>query len=223
MSEQLGISGRVARSFLLSEITPLLALVGLLLGVFALIVTPREEEPQISVTFANVFIPYPGATATEVEHLVTTSAEQVLSEIEGVEHIYSVSRTGMSVLSVQFKVGEDRTQAIVRLYNAVYSNRDWLPANIGVGQPLIKPQGIDDVPIVTSTLWSEDKRITAEELLRVAHRVETELKRVPGTRDIYTIGGPERVVHVQIDPQKLNAYGIEAYVLQGGLVSNEIS
>jgi len=219
MSEQLGISGRIARSFLLSEITPLLALVGLLLGLFAVLVTPREEEPQISVTFANVFIPYPGATATEVEHLVTTSAEQVLSEIEGVEHIYSVSRAGMSVLSVQFTVGEDRTQAIVRLYNAVYSNRDWLPANLGVGQPLIKPQGIDDVPIVTGTLWSENKNINAKELLRVAHSIETELKRIPGTRDIYTVGGPERVVRVQIDPQKLNSYGIDLQDLRNTLLA----
>ena len=219
MSEQLGISGRIARSFLLSEITPLLALVGLLLGLFAVLVTPREEEPQISVTFANVFIPYPGATATEVEHLVTTSAEQVLSEIEGVKHIYSVSRAGMSVLSVQFTVGEDRTQAIVRLYNAVYSNQDWLPANLGVGQPLIKPQGIDDVPIVTGTLWSEDENITAEELLQVAHGIETELKRVPGTRDIYTVGGPERLVHVQIDPQQLSAYGIDLQDLRNALLA----
>jgi len=219
MSEQLGISGRIARSFLLSEITPLLALVGLLLGVFAILVTPREEEPQISVTFANVFIPYPGATATEVEHLVTTPAEQVLSEIEGVKHIYSVSREGMSVLSVQFVVGEDRTQAIVRLYNAVYSNRDWLPENIGVGQPLIKPQGIDDVPIVTGTLWSTDKNINAEELLHVAHSIETELKRIPGTRDIYSIGGPDRVVHVKIEPQRLSAYGIDLQDLRNTLLA----
>ncbi len=219
MSEKLGISGRIARSFLLSEITPLLGLVGLLLGIFAISITPREEEPQISVTFADVFIPYPGATATEVEHLVTTSAEQVLSEIEGVEHIYSVSRDGMAVLSVQFKVGEDRTQAIVRLYNAVYSNRDWLPANLGVGQPLIKPQGIDDVPIVTGTLWSEDKNITSEELLRIAHSVETELKRVPGTRDIYTIGGAPRVVNIKIEPQQLAAYNIDLQDLRQALLA----
>ncbi len=219
MSESLGISGRIARQFLLSEITPLLGLVGLLLGMFAILVTPREEEPQISVTFADVFIAYPGATATEVEHLVTTSAEQVLSEIEGVEHIYSVSRDGMAVLSVQFTVGEDRTQAIVRLYNAIYSNQDWLPQNLGVGQPLIKPKGIDDVPIVTGTLWSEDKSITAEELLRIAHSVETELKRVPGTRDIYTVGGAQRVLNVKIDAQRLAAYNIGLADLRKALLA----
>ncbi len=206
--EKMGISGRIAQKFLLTEITPLLALVGVLLGVFAIMVTPREEEPQINVTFANVFIPYPGATASEVEQLVSTPAEQVLSEIEGIKHIYSTSMPGMSVLTVQYKVGEDRTDAIVRLYNKVFSNEDWLPPNLGVGQPIIKPKGIDDVPILTATLWSDDPKKGAHDLLQVAHAIEAELKRVPGTRDIYTIGGPERVVHVQLDPQKMAGYGI---------------
>ncbi len=209
MSDQkLGISGRIAQKFLLTEITPLLALVGLLLGLFAIAITPREEEPQINVTFANVFIPFPGATASEVEHLVSTPAEQVLSEITGIKHIYSTSMPGLSVLTVQYKVGEDRTDAIVRLYNKIFSNQDWLPANLGVGQPIIKPKGIDDVPIITATLWSDDPSKGAHELLQVAHGLEAELKRVPGTRDIYTIGGPDRVVHVQLDPQKLAGYGI---------------
>ncbi|MCK4871032.1 MAG: efflux RND transporter permease subunit [Gammaproteobacteria bacterium] len=223
MSNSMGLSGRIAKQFLHTEITPLLALLGLLLGLFAILVTPREEEPQISVTFANVFIPFPGATAKEVEHLVTISAEQVLSEIEGVEHIYSVSRPGMSVLTIQFKVGEERPNAIVRLYNTIYSNRDWLPQNIGVGQPLIKPQGIDDVPIITGTLWADDESIGAHELLRVAHAIEAELKRVPGTRDIYTIGGPERAVRVIIDPQRLAAYNIALSDLRRALQAANVA
>jgi len=186
MSERLGISGRIARTFLQSQITPLLALVGFLLGLFAIAITPREEEPQINVTFANVFVPFPGASAREVEHLVATSAEQVLSEIEGVKHIYSMSRPGMAVLTVEYEVGEDRTSAIVRLYNAIFSNQDWLPRELGVGQPLIRPMGIDDVPIVAITLWSTDERKGAYELQQVAHALEAELKRVPGTRKIYT-------------------------------------
>lgn len=219
----MGLSGRIAKQFLHTEITPLLAILGLLLGLFAILVTPREEEPQISVTFANVFIPFPGATAKEVEHLVTISAEQVLSEIEGVKHIYSVSRPGMSVLTIQFKVGEERAHAIVRLYNTIYSNRDWLPQDIGVGQPLIKPQGIDDVPIVTGTLWTDDESIGAHELLRVAHAIEAELKRVPGTRDIYTIGGPERAVRVIIDPQRLAAYNITLSDLRRALQAANVA
>lgn len=206
MSQRLGISGGIARTFLTSEITPLLALVGFLLGVFAVMITPREEEPQINVTFANVFIAFPGASAKEVEELVSTPAEQVLSELEGLKHVYSTSRPGMSVLTVQFKVGEDRTQAIVRLYNKLYSKQDWLPPGLGVAQPIIKPKGIDDVPIVSLTLWTEDPTRGSYELGQVAHALEAELKRVPGTRDIYTIGGPEQVVHVLFQPSRLAAY-----------------
>ena len=208
MSQRLGISGSTARAFLTSEITPLLALVGFLLGVFAVIVTPREEEPQINVTFANVFIAFPGASAREVEELVTTPAEQILSELEGLKHVYSVSRPGMSVLTVQFKVGEDRTQAIVRLYNALYSKQDWLPPGLGVAQPLIKPKGIDDVPIVTLTLWTEDEERGGYELSRVAHALEVELKRVKGTRDVYTLGGPQQVVQVLFNASHLAAYNL---------------
>ncbi len=220
MSRQdLGLSGQLAKSFLQTEITPLLAIIGLLLGLFAVLVTPREEEPQIDVTFANVFVPYPGASAREVEQLVTSNAEKILSEIKGVDHIYSVSRPGMSVLTIQFEVGEPRTEAIVRLYNAFYSNQDWLPHNIGVGQPLIKPRGIDDVPIVTGTLWSRDPDIGAHELLRVAHALETELQRVPGTRDVYAIGGPDRVINVTLDVQKLSGYGIALPSLRQSLTA----
>ncbi|MEW8024366.1 MAG: efflux RND transporter permease subunit [Candidatus Thiodiazotropha sp.] len=214
---KLGISGSVAERFLITEITPLLALVGLLLGVFAVLVTPREEEPQINVTFANVFIPFPGATATEIENLVATPAEQVLSEIDGIKHVYSTSRPGMAVLTVQFLVGEDREDAIVRLFSKVYANQDWLPGGLGVGQPIIKPKGIDDVPIVTATLWSEDPAIGAYELGQVAHAIESELKRVPGTRDIYTIGNPDRVVHVLLDPQSLAGHGIDLSDLRTAL------
>ncbi|MEW8218287.1 MAG: efflux RND transporter permease subunit [Candidatus Thiodiazotropha taylori] len=216
---RLGISGAVAKQFLVTEITPLLALVGLLLGVFAVLITPREEEPQINVTFANIFIPFPGATATEIEHLVATPAEQVLSEIDGIKHVYSTSRPGMAVLTVQYLVGEDREDAIVRLFSKVYANQDWLPQGLGVGQPIIKPKGIDDVPIVTATLWSEDPDVGAYELSQVAHAIESELKRVPGTRDIYTIGTPDRVVHVVLDPQSLAGHGIDLSDLRRALQS----
>lgn len=218
-----GIAGRLARLFQDNEITPLLALAGLLLGLFAVLVTPREEEPQIDVTFANVFIAYPGASAREVESLVTSGAERILSEIEGVEHIYSVSRPGMSVLTVQFEVGEPRTEAIVRLYNAMYSNQDWLPRNLGVSQPLIRPMGIDDVPIVSGTLWSEDPAYGARDLQRIAHTIETELQRVPGTRDIYTIGGPDRSVQVKLDPVRLAGHGIALDDLRNTLAAANAS
>lgn len=217
MEQNIGFSGRVAKAFQSSEITPLLALLGFLLGVFAVMITPREEEPQINVTFANVFIAFPGASAKEVEELVSTPAEQVLSEIEGLEHIYSVSRPGLAVLTVQFKVGEDRTQAIVRLYNAVYSNQDWLPAGLGVAQPIIKPKGIDDVPIVTLTLWTQDPARGAHELGQVAHTIESELKRIPGTREIYTLGVPDEAVRILIDAAKMAAYNLSMDDLRSAL------
>ncbi len=223
MAEKLGISGRVAARFQSTEITPLLALVGLLLGLFAVLVTPREEEPQINVTFADVFVPFPGASASEIEHLVAGPAEQVLSEIKGIKHVYSVSRPGMAVITVQYRVGEDRTDAIVRLFSKVYSNQDWLPANLGVGQPLIKPKGIDDVPIITATLWSKDETVGAFELGQVAHAIEQEIKRVPGTRDVFTVGAPQQVVRVLLDPQALAGHGIDLTDLSRALQAGNAS
>ena len=216
---KLGISGRIAQQFQDTEITPLLALIGLLLGLFAVMVTPREEEPQIDVTFANIFIAYPGASAGEVERLISTPAEQIISEISGLEHVYSVSKPGMSILTAQFEVGEESTSAIVRLYNKIYSNSDWLPTQLGVAQPIIKPKGIDDVPIVSLTLWTADENRGAHELQKVAHAVEAELKRVPGTRDIYTIGGPDNVIRIQLDPQRLAGYDIDLAELKQALLA----
>ncbi|HEU4602110.1 MAG TPA: efflux RND transporter permease subunit, partial [Steroidobacteraceae bacterium] len=111
-------------------------------------------------------------------------------------------------ITVRFAVGEPRTDAIVRLYNALYSNQDWIPPNAGVSAPLIKPKGIDDVPIVAVTLWSEDEQLTGNDLLRVAHGLQPQLQRVSGTREIKVIGGSDRVVHVLLDPARLAGYGL---------------
>ncbi len=221
--QELGIAGGLAKKFQNSEITPLLALVGFLLGLFAVLITPKEEEPQISVTFANVFIPFPGASAREVDRVVSVPAQQILSEIDGVKNIYAVSRPGMSVLTVRYEVGENRTSAILRIYNAIFSNQDFLPRNLGVGQPLVKPKGIDDVPIVTLTLWSDKPDRTVADLTRISHSLESELKRVPGTRDVYTIGGQQRIAHVLLDPQKLSGYGIVPADLENALGGGNFS
>ena len=217
MTERLGISGRIARLFLDSELTPLLGLTALLLGLFAVAVTPREEEPQINVTMANVIVPFPGASAEHVESLVATPMEKVLAEISGVKHIYSLSRPGVAVVTVQFEVGEERTDAIVRLYNAIYSNQDWRPPGVGILQPLVKPKGIDDVPVLSLTLWTKDPERGAHELRQVAHAIEAEIKRVPGTRNVYTIGGPDETVHVALDAQRLAGYGLTVSELIGSL------
>ncbi|MGM9488286.1 efflux RND transporter permease subunit [Ideonella sp. YS5] len=219
MSTRLGISGRIAAFFQSAQITPLLALVALLLGAFAVMVTPREEEPQINVTMANVLIPFPGASVRDVEQMVAIPAEQVLSQIAGIEHVMSVSRPGLAVITVQFKVGVPRTEALVRLYDTVNANADWLPPGLGVGEPLIKPKGIDDVPIVTLTLFAKNEAGGAFDLERVAHSVEAELKRVPGTREIVTVGGPGRAVLIEIDPARMAGAGTTVADLRNALQS----
>ena len=219
MNPTLGISGRIAAFFQTARITPLLALAALLLGAFAVIVTPREEEPQINVTMANVLIPFPGASVRDVEQMVATPAEQVLSQIAGVEHVMSLSRPGIAVLTVQFKVGVPRTEALVRLYDTVNSNADWLPKGLGVGDPLIKPKGIDDVPIVTLTLYSRNADTGAFDLERIAHSIESDLKRVPGTREVTTIGGPGRAILVELDPARMSGSGVTVPDLRMALQS----
>ena len=200
-----------------SQMTPLIALIAFLLGLFAVLVTPREEEPQINVTMANVFIPFPGASARDVENLVATPAEQVLSQISGVEHIYSVSRPGMAILTVQYEVGEDRIQALVRLYDTVQSKRDWISPNLGVLEPIVKPVGIDDVPIVALTLWTADPQRGEYELGQIAHAAEIELKRIQGTREVNTIGGPRHVVRVLMDAERMKSHQVSAQDIRDAL------
>jgi multidrug efflux pump subunit AcrB len=215
----LGVSGRIARYFQSAQITPLLALIALLAGVFAVLVTPREEEPQINVTMANVLIPFPGAAAKDVEQMVAAPAEQVISRITNVEHVMSVSRPGLAVITVQFKVGVPRITALVSLYDTILSNQDWLPRNLGTLQPIIKPKGIDDVPIVTLALFSKDPAVGPADLEQVAHAIETDLKRVPGTREVETQGGPRRAVNVRLDPARMSAAGVTVSELRGALLS----
>jgi len=204
----LGPSGRIARVFQDSRLTPLLALVGLITGVLVMIVTPKEEEPQIDVTMADVVIAFPGASAREVENLITNPGEQILDEILDVEHVYSMSSHGQAIITVQFEVGVPRQDALVRLYNKVFSNRDWFPEDLGASQPVVKPQGIDDVPIVTLTLFDPQDRHSGEDLTRLAHALELELKRVSGTRDVYTVGGTPDRVNVRFDPARLAGHGL---------------
>ena len=216
---RMGISGRIAAFFQSAQITPLLALLALLLGAFAVLVTPREEEPQINVTMANVLIAFPGASVRDVEQMVAIPAEQVLSQITGTEHVMSLSRPGMAVLTVQFKVGVPRTEALVRLYDAVQSNADWLPQGLGVQPPLVKPKGIDDVPIVSLTLHSKNPETGPFDLERVAHSIEADLKRVPGTRTVHTIGGPGRAVMVEMDVARMASAGVTVDDLRRALQS----
>ncbi len=219
----MGISGRIARIFLHSQMTPLLALVAVLLGTFAVLVTPREEEPQINVTMANVLIAYPGASAQDVANTVSTPAEQVLSQISGVDHVYSVSQPGMAILTVQFKVGELHVPSLVKLYDVINSHADWLPPTLGVAKPIIKAKGIDDVPVVAFTLWREQAAGGGLALTQVAHAIEAELKRVKGTREVTTLGGTQRMVRVLLDPEALNAHQLTVQDVRGALLAANVS
>ena len=219
----MGISGRIAKYFLHSQMTPLLALVAVLLGAFAVMVTPREEEPQINVTMANVLIAYPGASARDVAQTVATPAEQVLSQIAGVDHVYSVAQPGMAIITVQFKVGEEHVPSLVKLYDVVNSHSDWLHPTLGVATPIIKAKGIDDVPVVALTLWREQALGGGIELTHVAHAIEAELKRVPGTREVSTLGGTQRVVQVLLNPESLNAFGLSMQEVRAALRSANVS
>ena len=219
---KMGISGRIAAFFQNAQITPLLALIALLLGIFAVLVTPREEEPQINVTMANVLIPFPGASAKDVERMVATPAEQVLGQIAGIEHVMSVSRPGMAVVTVQYKVGVPRTEALVRLYDTLNSNSDWLPQGLGVMPPIVKPKGIDDVPIVTLALYNKNPQADTRELERVAQSLESELKRVDGTREVKTIGGPGRAVMVELDAMRMASSGVGVNEIRQALQSANV-
>lgn len=209
----IGISGKIAKAFITSKLTPLVVFASLLLGVFAVVVTPREEEPQIVVPMIDVMVQYPGASAKEVEERVTKPMEQFLWEIKGVEYVYSIVKPGMNLTIVRFYVGEDMETSIVKLYNKLMSHYDKIPA--GVTQPLVKPKSIDDVPILSLTLWSD--RYSGYELRRIGQELSDEVKKEKDISETSVIGGQRRQVRVQLDPARLQAYNLSAFQLMGTL------
>jgi multidrug efflux pump subunit AcrB len=197
-----GLSGRIAALFIDSKLTPLIMLGVLLLGVFAVVVTPREEEPQIVVPMADVWLPFPGASAKVVEEQLTKPFERKLSEIKGIEYVYSISRPGGALIIVRFYVGQPMEQSLVDLYDKLMSNQDLLPP--GAEPFLVKPKDVNDVPIVTLTLSSE--RYGEFELHRLAEQVLEGAKKVSGTSAGFIVGGRPRELCIQIDPTRLKAY-----------------
>ncbi len=202
--DDLGPAGRVARSFITSKLTPLVVIASIVLGVFAVIVTPREEEPQIIVPMVDVFVAYPGASSHEVDERVTKPMSKLLSELKGVEYVYTMSRPGLSITIVRFYVGQDMEKSIVDLRDKLMSNYDVIPP--GVSQPLVKPRSIDDVPILSFTLWSP--RYHGYELRRVAFGMVDQLKKDPEVGEVRVIGGQRRQVRVTFEPSRLRAYAI---------------
>jgi multidrug efflux pump subunit AcrB len=204
MSNRLGVAGRVAHYFINSKLTPLIMVFAMLLGAFAVLQTPREEEPQIIVPMMDVFVEMPGATAKEVEERVTTPMEKLIWEIPGVEYVYSITRPGLSLAIVRYKVGEKEEDSIVKLYNKLYSHFDLIPP--GASKPLIKPRSIDDVPVLAVTLWSD--RYDSYTLRRVAAQVESEIKSIDDVSLTQLIGGEKRQIRVLLDPARMAGHGV---------------
>jgi multidrug efflux pump subunit AcrB len=202
--QSLGISGKIAKAFISSKLTPLIVIASLLLGVFAVVVIPREEDPQILVPMIDVLVTYPGATAQEVEDRVTRPMERFLWEIKGVEYLYSIVKPGMNLTIVRFYVGQSMEDSLVNLYNKLMSNYDKIPP--GVSQPLVKPKSIDDVPVLTLTLWSDGDQHNGYDLRRIASELCWELKKDRDVADTTVTGGQKRQVRVTLDPVKLQSY-----------------
>ncbi|MGA4645705.1 efflux RND transporter permease subunit [Limisphaera sp. 4302-co] len=197
----LGLAGRLARSFIDSKLTPLLVVTSVLLGIFAVWMLPREEEPQIKVPMVDVMVSMPGASAREIEERVTRPMEKLLWEIPGVEYIYSTSREGESLVIVRYKVGSDPTESLVKLTEKLRSNFDRIPH--GVSQPLIKLKSIDDVPILALTFHSPHyDHLT---LRRLVAQVDDAVKQVSEVAETMIIGGARRQVRVLLDPVRLAA------------------
>jgi len=199
-----GFAGGLARKFIDSPLTPLLLIASFLIGVMGMIITPREEDPQISVPMVDIFVGYPGASAEQVKNLVSEPLERLMSEISGVKHVYSMSQEGRAMITVRFDVGQQMEPSLVKLYDKMYSHMDAIPK--GVTQPLAKPKGIDDVPIVTLTLSSKVDDIVT--LRKMALDVQQKLKSLPNTGQSFITGGSPEQVRIEVDPSRLTAYGV---------------
>ena len=180
-----GIAGKLAKQFINSKITPLLMVASLLVGIMATFMTPREEEPQIVVPMVDLYIPYPGAAPAEVEARVAKPIERTLTEIPGVDYVYSTSMPDVALVTVRFKVGEDAERSMVKLWSTLMKNMDKMPS--GVQFPLMKKVSIDDVPVLNLTFWSKTKN--PYELRQSAVAVADELKKISNIGDVEIKGG----------------------------------
>jgi multidrug efflux pump subunit AcrB len=200
-----GLIPRILYFFVGSPLTPLIVGASILLGALAIVLLPREEEPQIVVPVIDVFVEMPGATAKEVEQRVTRPLEKLLWEVPGLEYVYSTSSPGRCLTIVRFLVGWDEEKAIVQLYQKLYANLDRIPA--GASRPLLKPVRIDDVPVLALTFHGGS--YDGETLRRIVAHVDDAVKQVPDVSETTLIGGWRRQVRVELDPGRLNSYQID--------------
>jgi len=201
---QEGIAGKLAKQFINSKITPLLMVASLLVGIMATFMTPREEEPQIVVPMVDLYIPYPGAAPSEVEARVSKALERTLTEIPGVDYVYSTSMHDVALVTVRFKVGEDAERSMVKLWTAIMKNMDKMPQ--GVQFPLMKKVSIDDVPVLNLTFWSKTK--DPYQLRQAAAQVAEELKKINNIGDVELKGGLKRQVRILLDKEKLRQFNV---------------
>ncbi len=203
-STPLGMAGNLAKMFIASPLSPLLLVACLALGLMGLVLTPRQEDPQISVPMVDIFFSYHGSSAEQVASLATDPLERLMSEIEGVDHVYSVSQSDGGMVTVQFDVGEELGPSLVKLNDKIQSNLNRIPP--GVSQPLIRPKGVDDVPVVTLTLWSHE---VDEAILRtLGLDVLQRLKEVEGTSQSFIVGGRPDAIRVEVFPERLAGFNI---------------
>ncbi len=202
--KSLGLAGNLAQGFINSPLSPLLLFACLALGILGLASTPRQEDPQISVPMVDIFFSYPGASANQVASLATDPLERLMSEIQGVDHVYSMSQRDGAMVTVQFEVGEEMGPSLVKLNDKIQSNLDRIPP--GVSQPLIKPKGVDDVPIVTLTLWSHE--VDEAALRSLGLDVMQRLKEVENTSQSFIVGGRSDAIRVEVFPERLAGFGI---------------
>ncbi len=199
-----GIAGRMANAFIHSPLSFLFYLTMLFLGAVGLFFTPRQEDPQISVPMVDIFISYPGAAAQQVSRLAIEPLQRILSEIPAIEHVYSAAERGRGLVTVQFEVGELLEHSIFKVHDKLQSNLDKMPP--GVMPPLVKPKGIDDVPVVTLTLWSEE--VDDGTLRTLALDVMQHLKEIENTGQSFVVGGRTEQVLLEVKPEQLSAFGI---------------
>lgn len=211
-----GIAGKIAASFLRSKLTILLMVVFLLIGTYATMHIPREEEPQIEVPMADIFIGYPGAAPQEIESKVVAPMEKIISNIKGVEYVYSTSMKEKAMLIVQFYVGEDVERSLVKLYNEIMKNMDKVPQ--GVTMPLIKSRAIDDVPVLGLTVWSE--KYDDFTLRQLSEELKNEIKKIPNVAEIKLLGGRNREVKVLLDKAKMTANHLDFLSIQKNILGS---
>lgn len=209
----LGITGRIVEAFLTSKLPIVFIIASLLAGAAALVLTPREEEPQIVVPVIDVMINFPGASAAEVENLVTINLERKLWEIDGVEYVYSASKPGAAVVTVRFYVGEDREKSILKTHSKIMSYVDQVPP--GVTGWVVRPVEIDDVPVVTFALYSA--LYSDYELRRVADEILHRLQTIQDTGKAYVVGGRKRQIKVLLDPEKMASRLVSALEVERAL------